>query len=461
MLLKHFIDSFEVEEALDSGDEELLEDIVRRFEEVIPALAERFNAGNDWEVESLWPADLDTLSLAEAVANVDDDVNMSGIPTSFIEDQLRQDIEAFDIEDCASMAGGKVSVMTVALPVSAWVDPTELFAEHELVPPSLSNRFYEELESALDYSVDWPEGTDEIRPQSAHFVDHYENGCVTIEADRLRELRRDIARDWIRDRISRDPKEAIKSFLHQLEAFEAPVARRLREHMPTEDDLLELAGNWAMADSDEDRDDVAREIHDYLESLSGSDEPPEILAEYTKEDLGRMGIRKGTLYENAPWVLVRLPPAALRAEGVAMKHCVGDRSMGYVKAVADGDIEIWSLRRASDMKPRFTLEVDGAINEVSDPDRRANLIHQVKGKANRTPGFAERRSSQVTMPDEVIFWANVFNRLEIDPYDVEDMRPGMTDMQRMNIFPLSVSRFRVQRNAPSQRRSFDEPYRRA
>ena len=85
-----------------------------------------------------------------------------------------------------------------------------------------------------------------------------------------------------------------------------------------------------------------------------------------------------------------LLPSELAAEGAAMGMCVGRPDMGYGRAVRDGEIKILSLRRPSG-KPLFTIEVVLG-NGVRGRPRfvgavKEDFIEQIKGKANRVPGF--------------------------------------------------------------------------
>jgi hypothetical protein len=76
-----------------------------------------------------------------------------------------------------------------------------------------------------------------------------------------------------------------------------------------------------------------------------------------------------------------LLPSELVAEGKAMGMCVGRPDMGYGKAVRKGEIKILSMRRPSG-KPLFTIEA-----ELANDDKKIYRIDQIKGKANRLPGF--------------------------------------------------------------------------
>ena len=113
-----------------------------------------------------------------------------------------------------------------------------------------------------------------------------------------------------------------------------------------------------------------------------------------------------------------------------MRHCIGDKSMGYIQALSDSEVEIWSLRSQAG-KPRFTLEID--------PDDGSVL--QLKGKANRTPGFAAKDDTEIRFPEEVVFWEWLLRRLDIDPYQVADFDALRSSLpaQRMTANPSSRS----------------------
>lgn len=70
----------------------------------------------------------------------------------------------------------------------------------------------------------------------------------------------------------------------------------------------------------------------------------------------------------------------LPEEGKIQGICVGRPDMGYDKAVRKGEIKIFSLRRPSG-KPLFTLEME------LTKGGKVLRIEQIKGKANRLPGF--------------------------------------------------------------------------
>lgn len=448
MLLADARSEREVEEALADGDEELLADIEDQIDNAVEEISRDFEHNIEREESDLREY---VELLAEAVRK-ESPVDLSSVPNEFLVDEISQELDAFDVED--DTCRGKVSIMTLAHSYYVWVDPSSFIENAELIPQHQANSFYEKLEEALgSYSMSWSHGTNALEAQSAWLDDYQgEPSRVCIDEDRLTEICYDAARSWIREHLRRDPSAAVEAFLLQLASFDARVSRRLRDSLPPEADMLELAGNWSMADGDEDRELVVQEINDYLDAITGP--PGEEIERFDRGDIREMGIYRGTLYENAPWILTKLAPSQLRAEGVMMKHCVGDRSMGYIKRVSDGDIEIWSLRRESDNKPRFTLEVDSAVyDEDASPRERAGSILQLKGTANRLPGYDRKMSlsemGQPTKPDEIVFWARVFEGLGIDPYAVDDL----------DLNSVEPEEIKSNRGARRQARSFDEPSR--
>jgi hypothetical protein len=84
-----------------------------------------------------------------------------------------------------------------------------------------------------------------------------------------------------------------------------------------------------------------------------------------------------------------LLPSELPAEGKTMGMCVGRADMGYGKAVREGTAKILSLRRPSG-KPLFTIEAATDLEHATTEkphELRIESIEQIKGKANRKPGF--------------------------------------------------------------------------
>jgi hypothetical protein len=136
-----------------------------------------------------------------------------------------------------------------------------------------------------------------------------------------------------------------------------------------------------------------------------------------------------------------LLPSELPAEGKTMGMCVGRADMGYGKAVREGTAKILSLRRPSG-KPLFTIEA------ATDLGGRVFIesIDQIKGKANRKPGFdlgkdremvagygqhperhamTQLQAAMGIKRDEVERVLEYVLSIPIDPATVDDLQPAM------------------------------------
>lgn len=277
---------------------------------------------------------------------------------------------------------------------------------------------------------------------------------------------RDLVSEYVREAVKSEPEKAKSVFFAALANEDKALAEKLKAAKLDDEELLEFVTSWF--EGDNEQAEIVETIRDYFAALeSPTSLERETVITLSKQDIADMGIRQGTLFENAPWKLIKLHPADLRMEGTLMGHCVGKAGMGYVRAVKDGEIEIWSLR-SRDNKPRFTLEIDKSKWDSADGPRvsgadivRARSILQLKGKANRTPGYADvRKTGGVKFPDEVIIWTHVLNALGVDPTEVDDFdAPAgqvLDEYRERGAFgqpPL------VQRNDGEQCVGFDMPYR--
>ena len=290
----------------------------------------------------------------------------------------------------------------------------------EFIPENLAKEFWEDL----GYRLDWEHTSHVDGDNWAH--GEGERLCITAAEDEFVEWCRDTIAEYMGTVVRKDPEKAKELFFALLANRNGKIAAALKEAKLPDDELLELAQQWFT-----DQDEAYEAIEEYVSAITATGEPNEIIAEWSKQDIADMGIRQGTLFENAPWKLIKLHASDLRGEGRMMNHCVGQSGMGYIDAVKRGETEIWSLR-SRDNKPRFTLEVDSAFYDVGGraevPEEgdnwrvwRGEHIKQLKGKANRTPGFADvRRTGGIKFPDEVIFWNSALNQFGVDPGVVED-----------------------------------------
>jgi hypothetical protein len=122
-----------------------------------------------------------------------------------------------------------------------------------------------------------------------------------------------------------------------------------------------------------------------------------------------------------------LTPEELPAESKAMGMCVGDPRYRYAQEVRAGRTKILSLRRPSG-KPLFTIEA------LVGPGRLINEIVQIKGKANRLPGWdlGKVGFDYALKTDEVKKVIELVETLGIDPETVEDLKPAL---QRLRGLP--------------------------
>jgi hypothetical protein len=129
-------------------------------------------------------------------------------------------------------------------------------------------------------------------------------------------------------------------------------------------------------------------------------------------------------YANGSYVL-DLKPEELDEEGRVLGMCVGRADMPYKRLVQRGQIAIWSIRTQAG-RPKFTIEVE--LNEKGEPTGFA----QVKGKANRQPGFdlgLTHPGSDATLrnfkPSEVELIVELCEAVGITPSTVSDLKPAM------------------------------------
>jgi hypothetical protein len=166
------------------------------------------------------------------------------------------------------------------------------------------------------------------------------------------------------------------------------------------------------ADADPNWEKVIKAAQDTLENdvKRGAEDVEEAIDTRSFED------RIVHRFKDGSYVL-DLQPGELAAEGKAMGMCVGREDMGYTKALRRGEIKILSLRTQAG-RPKFTFEV-----EVEDG--KPTRVVQIKGKANRLPGWDLGKAGQGKAKiDEIEKCIEVVKVLDLDPKDVEDLRPG-------------------------------------
>lgn len=413
MLLEDATSAEQVEAALNAGDEELAEDIgerlwdaARDFERNIGSYVEEELDVGDWLQSDAFVAAVKRDSPGEYDLTEVPDIDVKNAIDLHTGSPWRG---IFQVEEGS---GGYFS-----FPVYATLDvrfPEDLVPENaEFIPEEMAEEFWEDVPEHFD--VTWDQtSTIAENVGVAKGSEYY----IVADADRFYEFARDVRSDYVQYLLEIDPGKAIQMFLDDLGAS---TAEKVRERI-AEDEILDFAHRYLV---EGDKSEVEEQLEEFLALTEPSAEPPEVLVEVTQDDLRGLGITQGVLWETAPWRLVRLRPGDLSLEGTRMRHCVGDRSMGYIEAVRDGDIEIWSLRSRDD-KPRFTLEVE--------PTEKGYNVLQLKGKANRLPGLTGKGAEHIKWPEEIVFWEWLLPRLGIHPQSVEDL-----PLRQMTANPRSFS----------------------
>lgn len=139
-----------------------------------------------------------------------------------------------------------------------------------------------------------------------------------------------------------------------------------------------------------------------------------------------------------------LRPNQLGKEGANLGICVGRKDMPYCRNLKAGEIRIFSVRTEAG-KPKFTIE-----EAVSGP-----VIKQVKGKANRVPGF-ESGSTQFSKPDEVRLVVEFLLHRGYTPEKIRtsrDIAPGVRAMEDMGNDPFSPPKSKKSRELQANNQS--------
>jgi hypothetical protein len=459
MLLDEAKSAEEVADALEAGDEDLREDI----ENILYRAKTRWESSGRGYDEDYEPIDMgDIVAQDHFVDQVIHDsparYDLSQIPREAVDSELqatartrargRHKYGPFYIDD----RGGDHFSYKLSYGGN-YTFPGSLFPKNaEFIPSDIAKEFWDSLGDAYEWTYTSRVDRNEDNYATGPGTDAY----VEANEEEFNEWCRDLISTYINGAVKRHPEKAKEIFFNGLADEDKDLAEKLKAADLPEEELLSFAVAWF--ESQEDKEEVLDALRDYFGALeSGSGEPREVIAEFSKQDIADMGIKKGALFENAPWKLIKLHPSDLRLEGTLMRHCVGKADMGYIKAVKDGEIEIWSLR-SRDNKPRFTLEVDSKFYTADDGSPpmqtltpayyRGRAIKQLKGKANRTPGFADNsQSGGIKFPDEVIFWDHALRSLDVAPQEVDDFDAARQEPMKL------------QANDGERCVGFDVPYR--
>lgn len=436
----------QVEAALDAGDEELEQDLEA-------ALRVAFDKVERGKGVDYYNQELETYDFVNAFDPADVIAYDSGLTSLSRELQAeakQQMVDAleYDLSNRRYryfQIYGRRSELSWDVPytVSVGVEPSKVFDYPDLIPPEYAERFWAGIEPFFGLLDGWQEPTDNVVAYNYGDQEGYEPATLILNnAD-------EFCRDILQDLVSNMNEDEVLVFFEEtlMSHFSRKELELLFKKINKEE-LVDFANAYFI---DDEPDEVLEILKDYVTGLSapkGLLGDREVILKISPETIARLGIRKGIIKEEAPWYLLKLEPNDLSIEGVLMNHCVGQYKMGYREAVEREEIEIWSLRDRNG-KPRFTLEVDSRFNDTEDPDEKAEAISQLKGKGNRTPGYAQSRSSSLKFPEEVELWDYIFSELGINPSKVSDF-PA---------FHYVAEQPELRANPRRRMRSFDEPYR--
>lgn len=470
MLLEDATSKEEVARALEDDDQELREDINEKLDVSMRWWdAYGIHKYVDQDEEEVNFLDIATHEnfIDEVISQSPGEYDLGHVPREEVASSLRYDATharrgrgaahwgPFYVDE--SSAGGFSYRLSTQL--SAVFPEQHLPENAEFIPPEMAHQFWD----SLDGHFEWD---DRDTVGENHGVGEGESVWIVATHEGFNEWCRDLISLHMYYVVQEDPAAAKELFFQQVTWQNGPLGKKLRNAGLPDEELLSFASQWF--ESENAREEVLDTIKDYFATIeTGHNEPREVIGEWTQADLRAMGITKGPLYEEAPWKLIKLHAADLRLEGALQRNCVGDSGMGYVKALKDGEIEVLSLRSRAN-KPRFTLEIDPQVyaenirevmaatdDNVTDEELRAENVKQIKGKANRLPGFADTRAVEVKFPDEVVFWINALQQMfGVNAVDVADMRAVAASYPS----PVPGYRRQLRENPGNLCTGFDLPY---
>lgn len=406
MLLEDATSKEQVEKALREGDAELAADIEWLLDGARSAWEHK---GHDYvEDNAEWIEVPEIVKSDDFVQRVIRDspgeYDLSEVPLDSVRQEIgyamdrRKRDPVFTLSDQPGYFGYEVP-RELLLRFPEYLFPTN----HEFIPKEIAKEFWKDTPGWE--GAEWEDDT-VIGENRGSMYDRSSPYYISASEEDLSEISRDARASYVNDLIEQDPDKAAALFLSELPYV---GLREKAKQWLSQEDILDFAHRALVEDR---MDDVAEELNEFLELVKDSDQPRDVIGEFDRDWLKSTGITNGALWEEAPWKLIRLVPADLPLEGARMRHCVGDKGMGYIQALSDGTIEVWSLRSRAN-KPRFTLEID--------PDTEPITVQQLKGKANRTPGHASANDAAIRFPGEVLFWESVLTDfLGVDPKDVDD-----------------------------------------
>jgi hypothetical protein len=130
----------------------------------------------------------------------------------------------------------------------------------------------------------------------------------------------------------------------------------------------------------------------------------------------------------------------LKDESRELGHCIGNPWHGHPQLLSSGTARVFSIRTEAG-KTKFTIEQ--FVKDGEHPQQgavKAGTVTEVKGKANRLPGF-EPEKTEMTKPDEVRLVVEFLMKyLGLSPSEIEathDIRGGVMAMKAMGQDPFS------------------------
>lgn len=328
--------------------------------------------------------------------------------------------------DQRSREKGFESFATIKYGDENYVDPSTYIDFIHLIPKSYVKRF------AMEFWTNIPD---------VHIGSPYNFNPKTIDGERasleiyfskemLEEMALDMRIAYFQE-ASNDP-DFVNNFLNVIEEDYSDYSRTLRrlitQNSLTTEEQIDIIRLFFDQDNKIEMDTL---IHRVSEFVNTKNIEPEGILSIPKEVIKNWDIRKGTLYENAPWTIYNLKATELFGEGVDMRLCLSDPEMPYYSQVMDSEIEIWSIR-SKNGKRRFTIEIDAKFREAVSPEEKGKLVYQVKGKTNRLAGYENSSSKTIKFFDEVVFFMNLFYDLGIDIFNIEDMRIQALEVTKLN-----------------------------
>ncbi len=165
--------------------------------------------------------------------------------------------------------------------------------------------------------------------------------------------------------------------------------------------------------------------------------------------------------DNKGWYVAELTPPELRAEGATLGHCIGTERHGHPEMLRNKETRVFSLRAPQSGKPKFTIEVA----------RHNGDVREVKGKANRLPGF-EAGKSEMTKPGEVravvefLMWLwgpeGVIPRQastrKRDIETIRDLKGGIKAMEEAGVDPFAPPPKKPKKNPLREGSTREGPY---